>query len=130
MTTETTKLATPTATLPILDRPQCETEDDFALFADHLARWCAQWVPSVSVPIMRKAQALYDETAVCILLGNWYDLKLKTVKDQHERLLRAANDDEWSWEQEGREEEYDYPSSLDREELSGYNDALRALLIG
>lgn len=99
MTTKTT----PTATMPVLDRPQCETEDDFKLFADNLARWCAQWVPSIGVPIMRKAQALYDNTAVCILLGKWYDLKLKTTRDMHSRLLRAANDNEYSWEQEGSE---------------------------
>lgn len=119
-----------TATLPVLDRPQCETDDDFALFADHLARWCEQWVPEISVPIMRKAQALYDDTAVCILLGKWYDLKLRTTRDMHERLLRAAKDDEYSWEAEGGSDEYGYPSTLDRDLLGGYSDALRALLVG
>lgn len=121
---------TPTANLPVLGRPQCETEDDFALFADHLARWAAQWVPTISVPVMRKAQALYDDTAVCILLGKWYDLKLKTVRDMHERLLRAAMDDEWSWESEGAEDEFEYSSNLDRDLLFGYNQALYALLVG
>lgn len=125
----TTKTNTTTATLPVLGRPQCETEDDFALFADHLARWAVQWVPSIGVPIMRKAQALYDDTAVCILLGKWYDLKLKTTKDTHERLLRAAMDNEWSWEQEGSEDEYSEVSKLDRDLLFGYNQALYALLI-
>lgn len=126
MTTKTT----PTATMPVLDRPQCETEDDFRLFSDNLARWCAQWVPSIGVPIMRKAQALYDNTAVCILLGKWYDLKLKTTRDMHSRLLRAANDNEYSWECEGSEEQFDYASTLDREVLNSFNDALRELLIG
>lgn len=125
-----TKTTTPTATMPVLDRPQCETEEDFALFADHLSRWCAQWVPTISVPIMRRAQALYDDTAVCILLGKWYDLKLKTTKDMHERLLRAATGDEWSWEREGSDDEFSEGSNLDRELLTGYSDALRALLIG
>lgn len=126
MTTET---KTPTVEIPVLGIPQTETDDDFALFADNLARWCAQWVPSIGVPIMRRAEALYAETAVCILLGEWYDLKLKTVRDMHARLLRAANGDEWSWEAEGHDEEYNVPSSLDRDMLQGYNEALRALLI-
>lgn len=117
------------ATLPVLGYPQCETEEDFALFADHLSRWCAQWVTTISVPIMRKAQALYDDTAVCILLGKWYDLKLQTTKDTHERLLRAANDDEYSWEKEGSEDEYSAGSAYMLDLLHGYNEALRALLI-
>ena len=115
MTAITTK---PTASIPVLDRVQCDTEDDFALFADNLARWCAQWVPTISVPIMRKARDLYEDTAVCILLGKWYDLKLATTKDMHERLLRAANDDEFS-----------AGSSLDLDCLCSYNEALRTLLI-
>ena len=124
------KTTVPAAIMPVLSNPQCETEEDIALFADNLARWCEQWVPTISVPIMRKAQELYDDTAVCILLGKWYDLKLKATKDMHERLLRAANNDERRWEQEGHEAEYDYPSSFDCKQLSSYNDALRALLIG
>lgn len=126
MTNET---STPTAALPVLDRPQCETEEDFELFADHLSRWCAQWVPTISVPIMRKAQALYDDTAVCILLGKWYDLKLKTTKDTHERLLRAAYDDEYSWEREGEDDEFSEGSSYQLDMLRAYNEALQTLLI-
>lgn len=126
MTAITTK---PTASIPVLDRVQCDTEDDFALFADNLARWCAQWVPTISVPIMRKARDLYEDTAVCILLGKWYDLKLATTKDMHERLLRAANDDEWGWEREGHDDEFSAGSSLDLDSLRSYNEALRTLLI-
>lgn len=127
MTTKTTDK--PTAALPVLDSPQLNTDEDFDLFADHLARWCAQWVPTISVPIMRKAHDLYADTAVCILLGKWYDLKLQTTKDMHARLLRAANDDEWGWEKAGADDEFSEGHSFDINSLRSYNDALRVLLI-
>jgi hypothetical protein len=127
---EATITETKTPTLPVLGRPQCDTEEDFELFADHLARWAAQWVPSISVPIMRRARELYDESAVCILLGKWYDIKLRTVRDTHERLLRAAKDEEWSWEREGEVDEFKAENEFDRERLQGYSNALMDLIIG
>ena len=124
MTTKTT-----TATVPVLGHPQCDNEDDFALFADHLARWCAQYVPTIGVPVMRRARDLYNETAICILLGEWYDLKLEKTKDMHDRLLRAANGDEFSWETEGGDDEFSDGSTYVLDRVRGYNDALYALLV-
>ena len=125
MTTESN-----TATVPVLNRCQRDTDEDFELFADHLALWCQQWSLTTSVPIMRKARDLYNDTAVCILIGMWYDLKLVTVKNEHERLMRGANGSEWSWEREGAEDEFEPCNSVDEDELRGYNDALHVLLVG
>lgn len=116
-----------TANLAVLSNPQCDTEEDFALFVDNLSRWCAKWVPEIGVPIMRRAKELYSNAAICILLGKWYDLQLKSTRETHERLIRAAMDDEFASESEGGK--YEFSESVYRRELGSYNDALYALLV-
>lgn len=116
-----------TAKLAVLGNPQCNTEEDFDLFTDHLARWCAQWVPEIAVPIMRKADVLYDNAAVCILLGKWTSNKRQSVADTHERLLRAATGEEFECESEGSE--FEFSESVYRREAGSYSDALYALLV-
>lgn len=124
MSTKTNKQ---TANLAILTDKCCDTDEDFKLFADNLARWCEQWIPEIAVPIMRKAHDLYGNAAIRILLGEWYDLKLKSVRDMHERLLRAANYEELDMESEGGK--YEFAETVYRREMGSYSDALYALLV-
>ena len=121
MTTKTT------ATLPVLNHPQLDTYEDFELFVDDLALWCSQWVPEISVTIMRKAQSLYENAAVCILLGKWRDAYKSERRDVRARLRRAAMDDEFNHEAEGGE--YEFSKSVFRSDLEHYSQALYALLV-
>lgn len=121
MTTKTT------ATLPVLSHPQCDTYEDFELFADDLAMWCSKWVPEIGVPIMRKAEDLYENAAVCILLGKWRDAYKSERRDVRARLRRAAMGDEFDHEAEGGE--YEFSKSVFRSDLEHYSQALYALLV-
>ena len=114
--------ATGARPIPVLDHniyTDPSEDENKRLFRQDLAAWCSQWTLAVSLPIMARADELYEQPSVRILARRWRIADEGWRAYRKRLLIDAARTGSW--------EETDI--ELHRSDREAYGTALHALLV-